>query len=173
MKRVWVAMGVMFLAWAGAPTKASADEFGAVMVRAGSLTLDHETGRGWHPMIQVGGVLNIVGPLEAGAFLQLTGHALPLRSPSLGGGARVGVRPHFGMLRPALEIDFGYYRMPDGQRGRVNSWALTTSAALGVEIHDGVTVEARAGHLWLLPPNGTSLGHSAWNLGIGLIFSMP
>lgn len=156
-----------------APSTASADEIGAVSVRVGGTRLNHAEGSQWHPTVSLAGSLKLIGPLEVGAFGRVTARSLPLKNPGFGGGIFVGVRPSFGIFRPSLEASAAYQRLPAGQSQFTRGWAFGLLLGAGVDVHEGVTLSAYAGHEWLLPNHTDMLGTHSWSGGLSLTFAMP
>jgi hypothetical protein len=155
------------------PSTALADELGAVSVRLGGTRLDHQEGSSWHPTVSLAGSLQLVGPLEVGAFGRVTARSLPLKNPGFGAGVFLGVRPAFGIFRPSLEASVAYQRLPAGQNQFTRGWAFGLLMGAGVDVHQGVTLSAYVGHEWLLPNHTDLLGTNSWSGGLSLTFGMP
>ena len=155
------------------PSRASADEIGAVSVRVGGTRLEHEAGTQWHPTVALAGSLKLVGPLEVGAFGRVTARSLPLKNPGFGGGVFLGLRPSFGLFRPSVEASVAYQRLPAGQSQFTRGWAFGVTLGAGIDVHEGVTLNAYAGHEWLLPNHTDMLGTLSWSGGLSLTFAMP
>lgn len=170
---VWLLSALTLGAAILSPSSASADEIGAVSVRVGGTRLDHVDGASWHPTVSLAGSLKLIGPLEIGAFGRVTARALPLKNPGFGGGAFLGLRPAFSIFRPSLEASVAYQRLPAGQNQFTRGWAFGVTLGAGVDVHDGVTVSAYAGHEWLLPNHTDLLGTHSWSGGLTLTFGMP
>lgn len=170
---VWFLLPLSLGAAVLSPSTASADEIGAVSVRVGSTRLEHREGNTWHPTVSLAGSLKLIGPLEVGAFGRVTARSLPLKNPGFGGGAFLGLRPAFGIFRPSLEASAAYQRLPAGQHQFTRGWAFGVLLGVGVDVHTGVTLNAYAGHEWLLPNHTELLGTNSWSGGLSLTFAMP
>jgi hypothetical protein len=109
------------------PARAFAD-LGTLEVHSGVLRLERAGEAVWRPVVRGGFAAELIGPLHMGAYVQLTGYDLPLRSPQPGGGVYFSVRPRLPelRLRPAVDASFGRLRLP--LEGWTGSLVVSTSA---------------------------------------------
>jgi hypothetical protein len=118
---------LLLLGMAQMPSRASAD-LGTLEVHTGVLRLERGGEAVWRPVVRGGFAAELIGPLHMGAYVQLTGYDLPLRSPQPGGGLYFSVRPRLPelRLRPAVDASFGRLRLPS--RAWTGSLVVSTSA---------------------------------------------
>lgn len=152
------------------PLSASADT-GQIDVQLGGMQLQTDAGSTWHPTVRLAGSVTLVGPLQAGAFVNITADHLPLRQPHLGGGAFAALRPSIGPLRLIGEGSVARLRLPVSQTEGEGAWVFAATAGLGVALGDRVHLEGRLSHQWLR--GGDELGHTrGWTVLGGLSFSL-
>lgn len=152
------------------PLSASADT-GQVDVQLGGMQLQTDAGTTWHPTVRLAGSVTLVGPLQAGGFINLTADEFPLRQPHLGGGVFAAVRPSIGPLRLIGEGSVARMRLPVSQMEGEGAWVFAATVGLGVALGDRVHLEGRVTHQWLR--GGDELGGThGWLVLGGLSFSL-
>lgn len=145
-------------------------DVGAIDVQLGGMQLKTPAGSEWHPTVRLAGSVNLIGPLQAGGFVNLTAEAFPLRSPRLGGGVALTARPQFGRLRLIFETSIGRLRLPTSQTASERTWAVGATAGVGVELSERVVLETRLTHQFLM--GNELLGGSSWLVLSGLSFTL-
>lgn len=138
----------------------------------GATALSESGSTHWRPTLRLDATLGLVGPLDAGAYLQVVGSELPLGSPGLGAGLFLAVRPSvpfLGSVRPIMEASIGRHALPTDSQGTSDAWAAALGGGLAVELNPVVQLEARVHHSWLLGLDAASgLDESAWTVTAGL-----
>lgn len=163
------------------PLRASAD-LGTIEVHTGVLRLERDGDAVFRPVVRGAFGLRAVGPLHMGAYVQLTGYGLPLRSPQPGGGIYLSVRPRIPLLRlrPSLDASVGRLRLPlESASGQprpeaVRTFALSVAGNLGVAVADAVTLEVRVEYAHYLGTDaGAGLGSGSVAALAGMVIHIP
>lgn len=160
--------------WAAAPEAAHADT-GLFSVRAGAIGLEDGGGRTWKPRLRADLALELVGPLQGGAWFAVTAEEFPLQNPGFGAGLLVAVRPEIpGIgLVPSFEAAAGRLQLPTSQ-GRTDIWVTGLAVGLGVRVAPSVVLEGQVGRDWYHGLSGDmSLGETAWTATLGLGIEIP
>ena len=122
------------------------------------------------------------GPLHLGAYVQLTGYDLPLRSPQPGGGVYLSVRPRMAelRLRPAVDASFGRLRLPleslHGQpRGEFErTFVVSVAGSIGVSVTEALSLEARVEYShYFATEAGSDLGSQSIAMLAGMTIHIP
>lgn len=163
------------------PSRASAD-LGTLEVHTGVLRLERADDTVWRPVVRGALGLELVGPLHLGAYVQLTGYGLPLRSPQPGGGVFLSVRPRLpGMrLRPAVDASFGRLRLPleglrDQPRGQYErTFVVSVAGSVGLSVTEALTLEARVEYShYFATEAGSDLDSGAIAMLAGMTIHIP
>jgi hypothetical protein len=163
------------------PARASAD-LGAVELHTGVLRLEHSGDARYRPVVRGAFGLQVVGPLHMGAYVQLTGYELPLRSAQPGGGLYVSLRPRIAdmRLRPGLDVSAGRLRLPleslnDQPRpDAVRAFSVSVAGNLGVSVTEALTMEVRVEYAHYLGVDAAAgLGSGSIAALFGLVIHVP
>ncbi|MBK6577932.1 MAG: hypothetical protein IPG17_17370 [Sandaracinaceae bacterium] len=163
------------------PARAFAD-LGTLEVHSGVLRLERAGEAVWRPVVRGGFAAELIGPLHMGAYVQLTGYDLPLRSPQPGGGVYFSVRPRLPelRLRPAVDASFGRLRLPleglDGQpRGQYErTFVVSVAGSVGISVSPAVTLEARVEYShYFATEAGSQLDSGAIAMLAGMTIHIP
>ncbi|MEM9067708.1 MAG: hypothetical protein AAGE52_04355 [Myxococcota bacterium] len=162
-----LAVVCLALSWAGV----AAADVGTFNLQTGATQLDVVGETKWRPTLRADFAFDVWGPLQAGAFAQVMASGLPLRSPRLGGGLLVALRPEIPVvrLRPLLEASAGRMQIAIGSGERESAWVTSVAAGLGIGLAPNTFLEARVTHSWLhqLPTN-TRLENRTWLVSVGI-----
>lgn len=163
------------------PGRASAD-LGTLEVHTGVLRLERAGDAVWRPVVRGAFAAELIGPLHMGAYVQLTGYGLPLRSPQPGGGVFLSVRPRFPgvRLRPAVDASFGRLRLPleglrDQPRGQFErTFVVSVAGSVGLSVTSALTLEARVEYShYFATEAGSQLDSSAIAMLAGMTIHIP
>ncbi|HJK89790.1 MAG TPA: hypothetical protein RMH85_16240 [Polyangiaceae bacterium LLY-WYZ-15_(1-7)] len=157
-----------------APALAEADT-GTLSVQLGATGLD-QADRSWHPTLRTDFAFDLVGPLQAGGYMQIMAAEVPLKSPGLGGGVLLALRPEIPVvhLRPLLELSGGRTQLTLAQNHKEVAWVTAAAVGLGVPIAQGAFFEARVTHQWFHQlPEDSALASRSWVVTGGLSFDIP
>ena len=177
------ALGVCFLfsALLIRPSVAAAD-LGTLEIHTGVLRLDRAGDAVWRPVVRGALGLELIGPLHLGAYVQLTGYDLPLRSPQPGGGVYLSVRPRMAelRLRPAVDASFGRLRLPlESLRGQPRgeferTFVVSVAGSIGVSVTEALSLEARVEYShYFATEAGSQLDSGAIAMLAGMTIHIP
>lgn len=164
-----------------APSRAAAD-LGTIELHTGVLRLERSGDAVYRPVVRGAFGLLVAGPLHMGAYVQLTGYGLPLRTPQPGGGLYLSVRPRLPLLRvrPSVDASFGRLRLPlESLAGQprpesVRTFALSVAGNLGVAVTEALTLEVRVEYAHYLGADTASgLGSGSIAALAGMTIHIP
>jgi len=163
------------------PSGASAD-LGTLEVHTGVLRLERAGQAVWRPVVRGGFAAELIGPLHVGAYVQLTGYDLPLRSPQPGGGVYFSVRPRLPLvrLRPAVDASFGRLRLPvEGLHGQPRgqyerTFVVSVAGSVGISVTTALTLEVRVEYShYFATDAGSDLDSSSIAMLAGMTIHIP
>lgn len=176
-----LALTVLLGGAASLPARASAD-LGTLEVHTGVLRLERAGEAVWRPVVRGGFAAELIGPLHMGAYVQLTGYDLPLRSPQPGGGVYLSVRPRLPTLRlrPAVDASFGRLRLPlEGLHGQPRgqyerTFVVSVAGSVGLAVTEALTLEARVEYShYFATEAGSQLDSGAIAMLAGMTIHIP